>query len=119
MIEAQDRPTQRVLPGEIGDFFTELHRSEGVDVRIGVLPNTGWLEGSGLTIDNGVLCDESLLAAPGVVAAGDVARWLNPLYDEVMRVEQWENAIEQGEHAARRLLVAEGDAPVAFAPVPW
>ena len=40
-------------------------------------PNTEWLEGSGLTLDNGVLCDETCLAAPGVVAAGDVARWPN------------------------------------------
>ena len=58
-----------------------------VVVGIGVVPNTEWLEGSGLTIDNGVVCDETTLAAPGVVAAGDVARWPNPLFDEVMRVE--------------------------------
>ena len=40
-------------------------------------PNTAWLEGSGLTLDDGVVCDATLLAAPGVVAAGDVARWPN------------------------------------------
>ena len=73
-------------------------------VGVGVVPNTEWLEGSGLTLDNGVVCDETCLAAPGVVAAGDVARWPNRRFDEVMRVEHWENAQEQGAHAARRLL---------------
>ena len=47
--------------------------AEVVVVGIGVVPNTEWLEGSGLTIDNGVVCDETCLAAPGVTAAGDVA----------------------------------------------
>ena len=95
--------------------------AEVVVVGIGVIPNTGWLEGSGLTLDNGVHCDATCLAAPGIVAAGDVASWPNPRYDEVMRVEQWENAIEQGEYAARRLLaeLGRGELPAPFAPVPW
>jgi len=84
-------------------------------VGVGVAPNTGWLEGSGLTIDNGVVCDETCLAAPDVVAAGDIARWPNGLFDEVMRVEHWENAQEQGAHVARRLL-GQLD---AYRPVPW
>ena len=67
-----------------------------VVVGIGVTPYTGWLEGSGLALDNGVVCDETCLAAPGVVAAGDIARWPNARFGEVMRVEQWENAMEQG-----------------------
>lgn len=84
-------------------------------VGVGVAPNTGWLEGSGLTIDNGIVCDETCLAAPDIVAAGDIARWPNRRFGEVMRVEHWENAQEQGAHAARRLL---GDlAP--YEPVPW
>jgi NADPH-dependent 2,4-dienoyl-CoA reductase/sulfur reductase-like enzyme len=84
-------------------------------VGVGVAPNTGWLEGSGLTIDNGVVCDETCLAAPDVVAAGDIARWPNNRFDEVMRVEHWENAQEQGAHAARRLL---GHLE-PYEPVPW
>src|SRR4029077_19138881 len=46
-----------------------------VVVGVGVVPQTAWLDGSGLTIENGVVCDETCAAAPGVVAAGDVARW--------------------------------------------
>ncbi|GJM38257.1 MAG: pyridine nucleotide-disulfide oxidoreductase [Acidimicrobiales bacterium] len=89
-----------------------------VVVGIGVIPNTEWLEGSGLEIDNGVVCDATCLAAPGVTAAGDVARWPNQRFGEVMRVEHWDNAVEQGGHAARRLLQADEDAE-PFTPVPW
>lgn len=88
-----------------------------VIVGVGVIPNTEWLEGSGLQIDNGVVCDETCLAAPGVVAAGDVARWPNRLFGQSMRVEHWDNAIDQGMAAARRLLA--GDDAEPFAPVPW
>jgi NADPH-dependent 2,4-dienoyl-CoA reductase/sulfur reductase-like enzyme len=91
-----------------------------VVIGIGVAPNTDWLLGSGLTIDNGVLCDETCLASPGVVAAGDVARWPNQRFGEVMRVEHWDNAIDMGAHAARTLLVdLAGTRGEPFAPVPW
>ncbi|HEY3670462.1 MAG TPA: FAD-dependent oxidoreductase [Acidimicrobiia bacterium] len=91
-----------------------------VVVGVGVVPVTDWLEGSGLTLDNGVVCDETLLAAPGIVAAGDVARWPNPMFDgELMRLEHWTNAAEQGVAAARRLLVADPADAVPYAPVPF
>lgn len=87
-----------------------------VVVGVGVVPETAWLEGSGLTIDNGVVCDQTCIAAPGIVAAGDVARWPNALFDgEQMRLEHWTNATEQGVHAARRLLGHEEP----FSPVPF
>ncbi|MCY3577786.1 MAG: FAD-dependent oxidoreductase [bacterium] len=89
-----------------------------VVVGIGVIPNTEWLEGSGLTLDNGVVCDETCLAAPGIAAAGDVARWPNRLFGETMRVEHWDNAIAQGQHAALRLLASDGEVQ-PYAPVPW
>jgi NADPH-dependent 2,4-dienoyl-CoA reductase/sulfur reductase-like enzyme len=90
-----------------------------VVVGIGVRPETSWLEGSGLALQDGVVCDETCLAAPGITAAGDVARWPNPLFDgESMRVEHWTNATEQGVAAARRLLVDEANAE-PFAPVPF
>lgn len=75
-----------------------------VVVGIGVTPNTAWLEGSGLALDDGVVCDATTLVGPGIVAAGDVARWPSHRFGELMRVEHWDNAIAMGEHAARRLL---------------
>jgi len=89
-----------------------------VVVGIGVFADTGWLEGSGVELDDGVVCDETLLAAPGVVAAGDVARWLSRRARGLARVEHWEHAIAGGQAAARRLLVGDGLAEV-FDPVPW
>ena len=91
-----------------------------VVVGVGVVPETSWLETSGLTLDNGVLCDETCLAAPGIVAAGDIARWPNPLFDgQVMRLEHWTNATEQGVHAAHRLLAGDSETRAPFAPVPF
>ncbi len=87
-----------------------------VVVGIGVIPNTEWLDGSGLTVDDGVVCDATCLAAERVVAAGDVARWPNELFGETMRVEHWDNAAQQGSHAARRLL---DEVAGPFTPVPW
>jgi 3-phenylpropionate/trans-cinnamate dioxygenase ferredoxin reductase subunit len=87
-------------------------------VGIGVVPNTGWLEGSGLVIDNGVVCDATTVAAPGITAAGDVARWTNTRFDETARVEHWDHAIEMAQFAARRLLLRDEDA-VPFTPVPY
>lgn len=90
-----------------------------VVVGVGVRPETAWLEGSGLTLADGVVCDETCTAAPGVVAAGDVARWVNPRFGE-MRVEHWTNATEQGAAAARSLLAqAAGREPEPYAPVPY
>ena len=90
-----------------------------VVVGIGVAPETRWLEGSGLALGDGVLCDETLATgAPGVVAAGDVARWRNPLFGESMRVEHWTNAVEQAGAAAERLLAGPA-AGKPFAPVPF
>jgi 3-phenylpropionate/trans-cinnamate dioxygenase ferredoxin reductase subunit len=91
-----------------------------VVVGVGVAPVTDWLDGSGLTVDNGVVCDSTLLAAPGIVAAGDVARWPNPLFDdEPARLEHWTNASDQGVAAARRLLHGDAEGAEEFAPVPF
>lgn len=90
-----------------------------VVVGVGVVPETSWLEGAGFALDNGVVCDEySRAGVPEVVAAGDVARWYNPLFGERMRVEHWTNAIEQGAAAARNLVLAPADA-APYAPVPY
>ena len=88
-------------------------------VGIGVSPATEWLDSSGLALDDGVVCDEFLAAGPdGVYAAGDIARWYNPLFDEVMRTEHWTQAAEQGAHAARNLLATTSDRE-PYAPVPF
>jgi 3-phenylpropionate/trans-cinnamate dioxygenase ferredoxin reductase subunit len=94
--------------------------AEVVVVGIGVVVNTGWLEGSGLVLDDGVVCDDTLLAAAGVAAAGDIARYPSARFDQMLRIEHWETAIQGGEAAARRLLADErGETPVVFDPVPW
>lgn len=91
-----------------------------VVVAVGARPQTDWLKDSGLTIDDGVLCDAScaVLGADGVVAAGDVARWPNQLFGSLpIRIEHWTNAVEQGMAAARTLLRGSGPETV-YAPVP-
>jgi len=109
------------------DRVVGVHLTDGtlvdadvVVVGIGVSVNTGWLEGSGLTLDDGIVCDDTLLAAPGVVAAGDIARYHSHRFDRSFRIEHWEHAIAGGEAAARRLLAEQrGEAPTIFDPVPW
>ncbi|MGE4240958.1 NAD(P)/FAD-dependent oxidoreductase [Ramlibacter sp.] len=92
---------------------------EVVVVAIGVTPDTAWLQGSGLDVSDGVLCDATCLAAPGIVAAGDIARWPNVRFDECRRVEHWENAVQQGRHAARTLLAMPASPAQNYTPVPW
>ncbi len=88
-------------------------------VAVGVTPAISWLEGSGLTLSPaGLACDSSLTAAPGVVAAGDLASWPHARTGETMRVEHRTNAAEQGEHAAKSLLAGNA-ARHGFAPVPY
>ncbi len=92
-----------------------------VVVGIGVTPQTRWLEGSGLTVDNGVVCDARLFAGDGIVAAGDVARWTWRHEwggEEQIRIEHWEIAAGAGVAAARSLLAGRADAP-PFVPIPY
>lgn len=91
-------------------------RADVVVAAIGVVPAIGWLRGSGVATGDGVLCDSACrTSVPGIVAAGDLARWYNPLFDEDMRIEHWTNAIEQGRAAAHTLLRQ----PAVYAPVPY
>ena len=90
-----------------------------VVIGIGVTPEVSWLEGSGLELRDGVVCDATCATSlPGVTAAGDVARWPHPLFGEELRIEHWTHAIEMGEAAARRLLATPATA-TPFAPVPY
>jgi NADPH-dependent 2,4-dienoyl-CoA reductase/sulfur reductase-like enzyme len=77
-----------------------------VVIGLGVAPATDWLADSSLRIEDGVVCDATGAAEGGadVVAAGDVARWWHPLYEQHLRIEHWDHAGRQGEAAARTLL---------------
>jgi len=90
-----------------------------VIVGAGAVPNVAWLEGSGLTLENGIVCDEHLFTGvEGVYAAGDVAHWPNPQFEGArMRMENWTAAAEQGAVAAHNA-VTEGE-PKAYGTVPY
>ena len=146
LLEPAPVPLAHAVGAEVGQMLTRAHVERGVDLRCGVgvsevtedgvrladgkeidadevlvavgsLPNTEWLDGSGLTVGDGVVCDEYCEAARNVYAAGDVARWYNPLFGTSMRIEHRTNAAEQGMAAARNLLNPEARKP--FAPVPY
>ena len=91
-----------------------------VVLAVGSLPNTRWLRGSGLVVEDGVLCESTCHAvgATDVMAAGDVACWPNLRFDGVpRRVEHWLNAIEMGRAAAANLLAGRSKAEM-FTPLP-
>ncbi|HYD86725.1 MAG TPA: FAD-dependent oxidoreductase [Vitreimonas sp.] len=140
-------PLQRVLGPEIGRFVQSLHESQGVRfhlgrtadsfdgrtlglsdggavdadlivVGIGVAPNVQLAAAAGLSVNNGVLVDGFLrTSAPGVFAAGDIARYRDPRLDEHIRIEHWVAAERQGQTAALNMLGA--DAVFADTPFFW
>jgi NADPH-dependent 2,4-dienoyl-CoA reductase/sulfur reductase-like enzyme len=121
-----DLRTSVTVSGVYGESHVEgLALSDGsrvdadvVVVGIGVVPNTEWLDGSGLLLDNGIVCNGSGEAAPAVYAAGDVARVANQWHGESPRIEHWSNAVEQAVHAAESLLAGPG-AGTPFSSVPY
>ena len=145
MVEPAPVPLAAAVGEPVGAAIARAHRERGVDLRtgigvasvakdgvlladgtvleadavlvaVGARPNTEWLEGSGLTLDDGVRCDSrGLAAAPAVYAAGDVARWHNPRYGVEMRVEHRTNAAEMAMAVAANIL--DPQAPRDFDPV--
>ncbi len=135
-------PLARVLGDEVGAFVQRVHEGKGVAFRlgrkpvritadavelddgtslpaksvvmgVGVRPRTELAASAGLAIDRGVVVDEHYLAAPGIWAAGDIARF--PWQGQKVRIEHWQVAVRQGQAVARAML----GLPAARADVPF
>lgn len=152
VIEPQAQPMQVALGAEVAAAMAAFHRANGVNLRcgltvsgadadalilsdgqrmegdviveaVGSVPNVDWLEGAGLDLSNGVLCDASLIAQGNdrILAVGDVARFPNALFDATpRRVEHWSipgfTAKRAAETIAARLAGAQPQP--RFAPLP-
>ena len=108
---AEVQGTEKVQKVVLGDG-TELD-ADLVVVGIGSHPATEWLDGTGIDVDNGVVCDASgRSSAPHVWAIGDVASWRHNLGHQV-RVEHWSNVADQARALVPAMLGEEAPAAVS------
>ncbi|MFD4327565.1 NAD(P)/FAD-dependent oxidoreductase [Nocardioides sp. NPDC058538] len=114
------------VEGTRGDLT--VHLTDGtalaagvVVVGIGARSNTGWLDGSGLKVDDGVVTDEFLRArgVEGVFAVGDVCRWFDPPSGRYVRVEHWTNAVDQAVCVAHNVVAPDDLRSYACAEYVW
>lgn len=107
-----------VLAGDEDTVWIGDVEADYAVVSIGALPNAEWLADSGLSLNDGVVCDENLAAAPGVWAAGDVARWTNVRSGRPERHEHWTTAVRHGQRVGQAIADREAH-PVGETSYVW